>query len=153
MPSASPQLHPEPTKGRKLRYLFHPKHHGHEKWATWCVSRQEEFGIFDVADEQDFSDSANHLYGILRTNGRLQVIGTWRQQVAIFKCDDAVDPWKDGKPWHGYPLYPLKHTLTPKHIMRQWSRLIPPDEVLKEMIRRGFLKENERIRILGGSHA
>jgi hypothetical protein len=63
---SSGSIHDIPTRKSGYRYLFYDKHHGaggHDA-AQWLISRDEEFRVFDLADEHDLADDRQWLYGI-----------------------------------------------------------------------------------------
>ncbi len=100
-------VHPNTTQRSRYRYFFYDKHHG---WAgpevaRWALdlSEEDEFLIFDRADELNLSDAKGNLYGV-RLDPQRQVIalGTLRQQVAKFT--------DSGPHWHGFPLGPLERS-------------------------------------------
>jgi hypothetical protein len=97
-------VHGTLTARSRYQYQFTPKHHGADpNAAQWlpALSLDDEFSVFDGADEHELSDEDGNLYGV-RTDGEggLRYIGTWNQQVAEFPVARA------GEAWHGYPLYP-----------------------------------------------
>lgn len=97
--------HPQPTRRSGFRYLFTAKHHGGgpDDAARWSpeINEDDEFRVFDDADAFEFTDDQGRLYGILRDEGGLRDLGTWRQQIAEFPFA------REGMPWHGYPLWPV----------------------------------------------
>jgi hypothetical protein len=117
-------LHPVPTRRSGYRYFFYVKHHGRGGAgdAQWSddLSPQEEFGVFDLADEHDLSDQQGNLFGLhIGRAGKILMLGTWKQQVAKFP---RAHP---GQPWHGYPLWPVEdgpsqrrgHELRPQDVV------------------------------------
>ncbi|MGP0069248.1 MAG: hypothetical protein ACLQGP_37315 [Isosphaeraceae bacterium] len=138
-------LHPVPTRRTRLRYFFSDKHHGRggPETAQWALdlSEDEEFVIFDRADDLDLSDDRGSLYGI-RFGPERQVIalGTLRQQIAKFT--------DSGPHWHGFPLGPLDRNLHPPHPP---ERALPKD-ALQKMVDAQLLTREERKRLLKGKH-
>src|SRR5947209_195302 len=99
-------VHPVPTRRSGYRYLFYDKHHGKgaPDTARWHpdLSREDEFHIFDVADDRELADERGWLYGIGRVGpGEFRPLGTWGQQVAEFPHA------RPNEAWHGYPLWLL----------------------------------------------
>jgi hypothetical protein len=110
--------HPTPTTRSQHRYLFTAKHHGGDKNAAmWLpsVSQATEFSIFDTADQEQITDSHEWLYGVLPdSNGDLETIGTWDEQVAEFKPGSVASD-----PWHGYPKWPVDRLGPPNRRKQQ----------------------------------
>lgn len=141
--------HPQPTRRSGYRYLFTTKHHGggDRNAARWSpdLSEDEEFSVFDAADEHDISDELGWLYGVLREGeDGLRDLGTWNQQVAEFPLAD------EGHPWHGYPLWAVSEP-APAKLRGEKHR--PAREVFAQMERAGLLTARERKRLLKGDHA
>ena len=61
-------IHPVPTRRSGYRYLFYEKHHGRggTDAARWLptLSQEQEFAVFDAADQAEISDERGWLYGI-----------------------------------------------------------------------------------------
>jgi hypothetical protein len=109
------------------------------------VSEDEEFAVFDGADESELADEDGNLYGILREGGEgLRYLGTWQQQIAEFPFA------REGNPWHGYPLWPLKG-LGPEN--RRGEKFRPEKEVFTRMVQAGLITTRERRRLLKGEYA
>jgi hypothetical protein len=132
--------------GMALITSFYDKHHG---WAgpdvaRWALdlSEDEEFGIFEQADDRELSDEGVSLYGI-PLGPRCQVLpsGTPCQQIAKFT--------DSGSHWHGFPAGPLDRNLDPPHPP---SRPLPKD-ALQKMVDAQLLTREERKRLLKGKHA
>ncbi len=85
--------HPTPTARSGYRYVFTSKHHGGGASgdSRWAITQDEEFSVFDTADQHAIADSDGRLYGVLRQGGGLADLGTWFQQVAEF-------PWRRKAP-------------------------------------------------------
>lgn len=139
-------IHPIPTQRSGYRYFFYDKHHGRAgpKVARWALNlgEDEEFGIFNRADELELSDAKGNLYGVrLDPDGQLIALGTLRQQVAKFT--------DSGPHWHGFPLGPLERSVT--------SPLPPerplPKDALQRMVATGLLTNEARKRLSKGKHA
>jgi hypothetical protein len=146
---SSGPIHPVPTRRSGHRYLFYDKHHGRggSDAAQWLPSltQQEEFDIFDTADEHEFSDDRGWLYGIGRDGeGNVLALGTWGQQVAEFPQARAEEAW------HGYPLWPLKK-LGPQN--RKGERQRPSKRVFLRMEEAGLLTSRDRKRLYKGDFA
>ena len=110
------------------------------KWAL-DLGENEEFGIFDQADDLELSDDRGNLYGIrLGPERQVLVLGTHRQQIAKFT--------DSGLHWHGFPLGPLERNLDPPHPP---DRALPKD-ALRKMVDAGLLAREERKRMLKGKH-
>lgn len=137
------ELHPVATKCGK-RYLFTKKHHGGvgSQWHP-DLTKEEEFSVFCVADENEIADSRKWLFGMLMTSGKLKCVGTQKQSVAGF-------PFTRGKqPWHGFPLYPLKEQ-GPKNRRGQQCR--PEANVFKKLVKAGLLTPGQMGRLQKGQH-
>jgi hypothetical protein len=99
--------HDQVTTRSGHRYIFTEKHHGgpnSKGQAQWLPSLafEDEFWVFNMADEFIFCDDDGTLYGLLKRPGTLAAfIGTRDEQIATFPAPNA------GSPWHGYPVYPL----------------------------------------------
>jgi hypothetical protein len=142
-------LHPVPTRRNAYRYFFYDKHHGRggPEAAQWALDlgEDEEFGIFDQADDLELSDEHGNLYGIrldLQPQRRILALGTLRQQVAKFPRAHV------GQEWHGFPLGPLDRNLDPPHPP---ERALPKD-ALQKMVDAQLLTREERKRLLKGKH-
>ena len=141
--------HPIPTRRSRYRYLFTSKHHGggDQNAARWSLelSENEEFSVFDIADEHDLSDERHWLYGVFRKdNGELRDVGTVNQQMAAFPFT------AEGQPWHGYPLWPIAE-FAPGPLRGEKHR--PPKEVFEKMVNVGLLTIRQKKRLWKGDHA
>src|SRR3954467_15337973 len=91
------EIHPTPTQRSGLQYQFTPKHHGGDKTASrWReeLTREAEFGVFDLADMREVADERGCLYGVLRDgSGLLVYLGTWTQQIAEFPFARPGEIW------------------------------------------------------------
>jgi hypothetical protein len=140
-------VHDRTTDRSHYQYQFTPKHHGAGgDAAQWLPSLtlQEEFAVFNSADQHELSDDVGRLYGVL-PNGEdgLRDLGTWNQQVAEFPFA------REGEVWHGYPLWPLNE-LAPQ--TRQGEKYRPAKEVFDKMIHAGLITRRHRRRLLKGDH-
>jgi hypothetical protein len=90
--------HAATTNRTGYRYRFTPKHHGRDKKAAqWLpdMTLDEEFAVFDLADQHDVSSEDGSLYGLWPDGqGGLNDIGTWGQQVAEFPAAGENEPWR-----------------------------------------------------------
>ncbi len=142
-------IHPATTKSRGLSYQFTPKHHGgsgHQGQAQWLpnLTLEEEFSVFDSADEHDLADDDGRLYGLLKTPGKgVQNLGTRDEQVAEFPVARANEAW------HGYPVYPLANT---EATGRGGQAAKPAKTVLLKMERVGLLSRQQRKFLMKGKH-
>lgn len=141
-------VHPVPTRRSGHRYFFYDKHHGRgaPDAARWHpdLSRDEEFSVFDEADDRELSDERLWLYGIRRAeDGGVSLLGTWGQQVAEFPFA------RPNEAWHGYPLWPLSE-VGPQNRMGEACR--PAKEVFLKMEAAGLLTSPERKRLYKGRH-
>jgi hypothetical protein len=140
-------VHPTPTRRSGYRYLFSDRHHGgggkgDSRWSLE-LSREEEFSVFDDADQYELSDDRGWLYGILRAGpDALRYLGTWGQQVAAFPFA------RPGIPWHGYPLWPLNELAPPN---RRGEKSCPSKEVFQKMEQVGLIAVEERRRLCKGN--
>lgn len=138
--------HPVPTRNHGYRYQFHPKHHDPSRRdvAQWLpeMSREEEFGVFDLADDHYLCDEKDNLFGLRpRHNGELPDLGTLGQQIARFPHA------RPSEPWHGYPLAVLRLVREPSPPEREI-----PVGVLRQMVAAGLLDEDECKRLGRGKH-
>jgi hypothetical protein len=144
------ETHPATTQRRGLSYQFTPKHHGgqgHQGQAQWLPSltREEEFSVFDSANEHDLADEDGRLYGLLRTaEDEVQFLGTRDEQVAEFPVA------RTGEAWHGYPVYPLANPEAPR---RGGEAGKPPKAVFLKMESAGLLSQQQRKRLMKGKYA
>jgi hypothetical protein len=142
------EVHDQRTTRSDYQYQFTPKHHGADPGAAqWLpeLSLEEEFAIFDVADEHDLSDDDGRLYGVQRdADESLRYIGIWHEQVAKFPLA------REGEAWHGYPAYPLVDE-GPENRRGQSSR--PAGAVFGKMVRAGLISQSQRRRLMKGDHA
>jgi len=140
--------HTGTTARSAYRYQFTPKHHGADQNAAqWLpdLSLEQEFSIFDEADQHELCDEDGNLYGVLRTaNGDLEYIGVWDEQVAEFPVA------RTGTAWHGYPVYPLAE-IGP--VNRRGQSGGPAKVVFDKMLHAGVIGRQQRGRLLKGKHA
>jgi hypothetical protein len=62
-------VHETLTRRSEYRYQFIPKHHGADRDAAeWRpeLTLEEEFAVFNLADEHDLSDDEGQLYGLVQ---------------------------------------------------------------------------------------
>jgi hypothetical protein len=141
-------VHNRRTGRSEHQYQFTPKHHGADNTAAqWLpeLSLDEEFAIFDTADEHDLSDDDGRLYGVQRDEeDSLRYIGIWHEQVAEFPLA------REGEAWHGYPLYPLVDE-GPDN--RRGQKLRPATIVFRKMVDAGLITRSQRRRLMKGDHA
>jgi hypothetical protein len=138
--------HPDPTDESGYRYQFTPKHHGAvPDAAQWLPSLtlDEEFAIFNAADEHDLSDDRGWLYGIQGEGDGLRDLGTWAQQMAEFPSAG------EGQAWHGYPIWAVNELAPPN---RRGQKMRPEKEVFLKMERAGLLTARLRKRLFKGDH-
>jgi hypothetical protein len=145
---ATDVLHGTRTGRNDYGYRFTTKHHGGDRTAApWLpsLSLDEEFAIFNEADEHGLADEDGNLYGLRHDNeGDVLYLGTWNQQVAEFPHA------REGEAWHGYPHYPLIE-LGPAN--RRGQRGRPARVVFALMVQAGLISERQRRRLLKGDHA
>lgn len=98
-------VHGVRTVRSNYQYQFTPKHHGADKKAAqWLPSLtlDEEFAVFDMADQNNLTDAQGNLYGAEKVGADdLRVLGTRGEQVAKFPVA------AQNQAWHGYPAWPL----------------------------------------------
>ena|SRR6266436_10330818 len=130
---------PQRTRRHEYRYLFTAKHHGGDKNAAqWLseLSPNDEFAVFEGADEMDLSDEAGNLFGALSDGQEsLRFLGTLQEQIAKFPCAPQ------GSPWHGYPVWPLTD-----------EKYRPSRQVFDKMVERGMITQTMRRRLMKGDH-
>jgi hypothetical protein len=109
------------------------------------ISLDEEFSVFDTADENLLSDDAGNLYGILQDGTEaLRTVGMWNEQVAEFPVT------QDGQAWHGYPVYPLVDD-GPENRRGQKGR--PEGAVFTKMVLAGIISPRQCKRLMKANHA
>jgi len=140
-------VHDDVTRRNLYRYQFTPKHHGADATAAqWLpsMSLEEEFAIFDAADEHELFDEDGRLYGVQPDgDDGLGPIGTRNEQVAEFPVASA------GEAWHGYPLYPLNEG--PGN--RRGEKHRPEPVVFHKMFQAGLITSRQRKRLMKGDYA
>jgi hypothetical protein len=141
-------LHPVLTKRYHYQYFFYTKHHETRpsKEAQWLLppqlTKDQEFGVFDWADDREFSDGGGNLYGFRPRDSRGDVppLGTRGEQIARFPRADR------GRAWHGYPTWPIAQ-------QRDDEDLRPvPNEVLDKMVEKGAITARDRRLLRSGKH-
>jgi len=140
-------VHEQPTNRSAYRYQFTPKHHGLDsRAAQWLpeLTLEEEFRVFNTADDCEIVDERGWMYGVLRVDNRLQDLGTWHQQIAEFPQS------RQGESWHGYPLWTVNE-LAPEN--RRGESMRPDKAVFKKLESRKLLTKRERKRLVKGDHA
>jgi hypothetical protein len=142
--------HPVPTRLNGLRYLFTAKHHGgwRSRDATWLptLAEDHEFSVFDDAEAKQIADSSGNLFGLLNdADGGLQDLGTRGEQIAKF--------WKSapGRPWHGFPAFPLKDDLVNHNRQGQTAR--PEKQIFDPMLQVEAIDRAAWKRLKKGKHA
>jgi hypothetical protein len=139
--------HPQPTRRHQYRYLFTAKHHGDtEGAARWSpdLSEEEEFAVFDGADDMELADDEGNLYGALRDGeDSLRDLGIWQEQIAEFPY--AAEEMA----WHGYPVWAINHE-GPSNRRNQKHR--PAREVFNRMVEVGLITVSMRARLMKGGH-
>jgi hypothetical protein len=140
------EVHSAATERSQHRYLFHPKHHGagsptDSRWAD-DVTTEEEFSVFDGADQHEIACGGGWLYGILRAGDVLRILGTWSQQLAAFPFA------RPGEPWHGYPIWAIEGG--PPN--RSQQKMRPERAVFQLLVEKGLITEQERRRLWAGQH-
>ena len=141
------QPHSHPTERSEFEYLFTRKHHGGDtEAATWVpsLSLEEEFSVFNIADSHEISENGKY-YGIGRRIGdSLQILGTCKQQMAIFPNS------RPGEVWHGYPLWSIDES-APENRRKEKS-MRPGKLIFQRLVRVHLLTEREKKRLMGGKH-
>jgi hypothetical protein len=141
-------VHEQLTQRSGYRYQFTPKHHGADAEAgQWLpdLSLEEEFAVFDTADEHMLTDDNGYLYGVQRESYEsLRFLGTWYQQVAEFPTA------REGEAWHGYPVYPLQGQ-GPEN--RRGQKCRPQKVVFSKMMTAGLISDVQRRRLMKGDYA
>jgi hypothetical protein len=140
-------LHPPRTIRSRYEYFFYEKHHkgGYSEDGQWLpgMSQQEEFAVFDLADQHDLSNTKGDLFGLHLSQAReVLELGMRGEQVAKFPVTE------EGHPWHGYPAWPIMK-LDHDEATRKYP---PPVEALAKMKRVGLLSEPQRKRLARGKH-
>jgi hypothetical protein len=139
--------HSQPTQRHRYRYLFTAKHHGGDKSAAqwhFNLSRNDEFAVFNGADEMELSDDEGNLFGVLPDGDEsLRLVGAFGEQVAEFPRP------AEGSAWHGYPVWPLNEDAPPN---RRNQKHRPAKEVFDKMVNGGLIMEWMRRRLMKGDH-
>ena len=140
------QPHPTRTQRNNYQYEFTVKHHGADpNAAQWLpeLSLEEEFAVFDSADQLEIADDDSWLFGVQPVAGGLRELGTWSQQVAAFPHA------REGEAWHGYPLMPLNER-APQNCRGEKMR--PSKSVFLKMAEAGLITTVQRKRLMKGDH-
>lgn len=140
-------VHPVPTNRRRLTYKFTEKHHkpGKSNDAQWLdeLSRDDEFQVFNRADEKDICNDKGDLFGMrLDTNGTVSILGSRKEQIAKFPFA------REGETWHGYPLWPIAKV----NFITNERRDPAPKEALMKMKDAGWITESGMKRLSKGKH-
>ena len=137
---AAGPIHGRTTSRSGYRYQFYTKHHARQKSpeAQWFpeLTREQEFEVFDRADQLELTDERGNLYGMRprKADGRFPHLGTRGEQVAKFPFA------RDNAPWHGYPLWPNETPRAPS----------VPDVALAKLVGLGLLSASEQRRLRKG---
>src|SRR5215470_11866459 len=97
--------HPQKTRRHHYRYWFTQKHHGGHGDGQWLetLSEDDEFSVFDGADEMEIADQDKNLYGALpEGENSLRLLGIYQEQIAKF-----WGPQNEQEPWHGFPVWSI----------------------------------------------
>lgn len=148
-PNAGP-LHPIRTGRSGHSYFFYVKHHARppSNAAQWLLpprlTADEEFAVFDLADEADLADDQGNLHGLRPREdgpgGPLLPLGTRHEQVARFPFANP------GVAWHGYPIWPIDAP-------RDGEKLRSvPAEALDRMVAGNVIDDRECRRLKKGRH-
>ena len=140
-------VHPILTRRKGQQYFFYTKHHqlSHSKDSQWLLppslTQDQEFWVFDNAENLELSDGPGNLYGFRQKSGKSTLsLGTRGEQVAKFPFTPA------NQAWHGYPIWPIAKK-------RDDEDLRPiPNEVLDKMVEKGVIDARERKRLRKGDH-
>jgi hypothetical protein len=124
--------------------MFTHKHHGGDGDGQWLetLTEEDEFAVFDWADDREISDEAGNLYGALQMGvDSLHDLGTYREQIAKF--------WNqpDGLPWHGFPVWSINQEGPGNR-----RRNPPPKVIFNKMVEAGLIKRAKANRLKGGHH-
>jgi hypothetical protein len=89
--------HPRTTRRSGYRYFFYVKHHNRANTddAQWLasLSADDEFAVFDLADEHIIENAHHDLFGLrLGTGGEILVLGERDEQVAEFPFTHEGEP-------------------------------------------------------------
>ncbi len=137
-------VHRAVTTRSKYQYQFTPKHHGADKKAAqWqpSLTLDEEFAVFDMADEHNLVDANGNLYGAAKIGtDELRILGTRGEQVAKFPVA------AQNQAWHGYPAWPLA---TGNHVGDDRK---PTKAILDQMKADGIVTKRGRKRLGKGEH-
>jgi hypothetical protein len=142
----TPLEYADVTQRSNYRYCFTPKHHGggSSDDATWILSADAEFAVFDLADLLEVCDDDEWYYGVSLANGELLDIGTWAQQIAEFPKAS------EGSPWHGYPIWTVNDHAPPN---RSTQKMRPSKAIFQRLEQVGLINKQQRKRLWKGDHA
>jgi hypothetical protein len=148
MPTLATVVVHETLTGRnRYQYQSTPKHHGADAAAAqWLpkLTLEEEFAVFNLADQNELADEDGRLYGVLRIGENdLRDVGTWQQQIAEFPLAS------EGTPWHGYPIWAINQD-GPSN--RAAQKMRPAKIVFQRMETAGLITKRQRKRLYKGDH-
>jgi hypothetical protein len=136
--------HPAVTRRHGYRYRFTAKHHGGHGDGQWSdsLSEDDEFAIFDDADDKELTDDDGSLFGAMKEgDDSLCILGYYHEQIAKFPVAS------EGSPWHGYPVWPLGEAGPSNRRKCQ-----PGKEVFDKMVVAGLINNRMRKRLMKGDH-
>jgi hypothetical protein len=111
-----------PTASGKL-YLSVYAHRGaNPRKSCWEVSPEDEYGIFETADDKNRSDADGDYWGTRDADGT--ALGTRGERLAKFPHNGVP-----AVPWHGYPVSPASGRGSES----------PPDEFIDALIEEGAM--------------
>lgn len=109
---------------------YHRPNAQREHKSNWCIAEYQEYELFRMADENDWSHhNRNHqeyLYSIY--NEGKEILGKHDERLARFE-----EPQNAGDPWHGTPV----HNINDRH-----------DDVVEKWFRENIIKKPMRIKLL-----
>jgi hypothetical protein len=138
--------HTRPTEKNRNRYWFTAKHHAlrdvseHSQWSR-DLSEDDEFSVFELADNNELADDSGDLYGVLLSGMHtLRTLGRIGEQIGFF-----WEPSPGSSCWHGFPVYPLNENGLPEQ--QQKKRIWPPKSVIAKMNECGVITTSMRKRL------
>ena len=94
-----------PTKSGKtyVSLYYHRQINRLQNKCVWCISSDEEYGLFEEADDNNWQDGNGHYWGVCNQGDA--PLGTQDERICKFpRTSNPQDAW------HGYPVACSKDT-------------------------------------------